>query len=77
MYLASAACSHTQGVFSGTMGCFAQVFGGLTPGWLGPREEPASVEDVAAHFAEVVDRTGYTVPQHITDEYSAIIRRFK
>jgi short chain dehydrogenase/Phosphotransferase enzyme family len=57
VYLASEACTSTHSIYSQCAGRIARVFVGVTPGWQGSREHPASAEEVAAHIEhfEIVD----------------------
>jgi NAD(P)-dependent dehydrogenase (short-subunit alcohol dehydrogenase family) len=68
VYLASEACQSTHALYSSCVGRIARVFVGVTPGWQGSRETPASAEDIATHFGEINDLTrGFhtpTFPRH-------------
>jgi hypothetical protein len=76
VYLASEACSVNQEAFSALSGRYARVFVGVTPGWFGPREAPASAEDIGAHLAEIEDRSRYFVPTSVFDESGTAIATF-
>jgi NAD(P)-dependent dehydrogenase (short-subunit alcohol dehydrogenase family) len=68
VYLASETCETTHRVYSSIAGNFARVFIGVTSGWQGSREHPASAEDVAAHFDQIGDlAAGFTVPTNTVE----------
>jgi len=46
-------------------GRFARMFVGFTEGYLDPGTEP-TIEDVAAHWAEINDETGFYIPDDLT-----------
>lgn len=69
VYLASEAAPAGNGIYSAVGGRYARIFLGVTRGWYGPRDTPASVEDVAAHIGEIEDRGHYTVPGCLIDEF--------
>jgi hypothetical protein len=72
IYLASEDAPKDHGVYSAVGGRFARIFVGVTEGWYSTRTSPCTVEDVAAHFAQIEDRTRYTVPRMLFEEYSAV-----
>jgi len=74
-FLASEACEVTQQAFSAAFGRYARVFVGVTPGWYGPRDAPASAEDVRDHLPEIEDRTRYFVPASVFDEGGYVIEQ--
>lgn len=74
VYLASEACKSTHGIYSATWGRYAKAFVAFSEGWLGPRDQPASVEDVAQHFAAISNRDKLVFPQHLADEFAELIK---
>lgn len=74
MHLASEGCTQTQGIFSSVGGRFARVFIGVTQGWYGPTDRPATPEEVRREFARIDDRSTYYLPDSVYDEL-AIVRR--
>ncbi|HJR25649.1 MAG TPA: SDR family oxidoreductase, partial [Acidimicrobiales bacterium] len=60
-YLAHEDCPVTGEVLTAGGGRFARLFIGATPGYLHDGPAP-TVEDVAAHWPEVIDEAGSTVP---------------
>ncbi|MGE0880755.1 MAG: SDR family NAD(P)-dependent oxidoreductase [Acidimicrobiia bacterium] len=71
-YLASEACTETQQVYSCSQGRFARVFVGATRGWYGPRDRPATAEDIVDHLDEIRDRADYQIPITVIDEAGGI-----
>ena len=72
VYLASVGCDVTQQIFSASGGRFARVFVGVTRGWYGPLDQPASAEDVRDHLDEISDRSEYQIPVTVFDEAGGI-----
>ncbi len=74
VYLASEACKSTHAIYSATWGRYARAFIALSEGWMGPRDEPASVEDIARHFTQIQSSDKLVFPQHLADEFSELIK---
>jgi NAD(P)-dependent dehydrogenase (short-subunit alcohol dehydrogenase family) len=74
-YLVSEACQSTHAIYSATMGRYARVFIGMSNGWMGPRNAPASADDIAAHFAEISSTDRYFIPESLMDEFVHLIGR--
>jgi NAD(P)-dependent dehydrogenase (short-subunit alcohol dehydrogenase family) len=73
VYLASEACTSTHAIYSSLGGRIARVFVGVTHGWQGSREQPASAEDIATHIAEIRDPgRGFNIPRSLMDEYRIV-----
>jgi len=73
LYLASEQCESTHGIFSSNGGRYAQVLIHATEGWISPAgTEAASVEDIAAHFAEITDAATLHRPLTVYDEFTAV-----
>jgi NAD(P)-dependent dehydrogenase (short-subunit alcohol dehydrogenase family) len=72
IFLASRDAPQDHGVYSAVGGRFARIFVGVTQGWYSSRTSPCSVEDVAAHLAQIEDRSRYTVPRMLFEEYIAV-----
>jgi NAD(P)-dependent dehydrogenase (short-subunit alcohol dehydrogenase family) len=68
VFLASEACTFTQQIFSASHGRFARVFVGVTRGWYGPIDAPASAEAVRDHLDEINDRSEYQIPTSVFEE---------
>lgn len=76
-YLVSEACTSTHSIYSATNGRYARAFIGMSHGWMGPRDTPATADDVAAHFGEVTATDRYFIPESLTDEFVHLIERIK
>ncbi|MET7998939.1 SDR family NAD(P)-dependent oxidoreductase [Amycolatopsis sp. NPDC005232] len=76
VYLCSPECAHTGLALSAGAGWFGRVFVGLTNGWTTPElGVPATAEEVARHFDEIVDTERYEVPDGASDELGHIAKR--
>ena len=74
-YLSSQECRVTGAAFSAGGGRFAQVFTGLSRGWVASNPNDASVDEIAAHFDDISDLSEYSVPDSLADEIGQLIRR--
>jgi len=72
-YMASSACATSQNMYSVLGGKYSRIFVGLTQGWYQPGAVAPSAEDVAAHIAEIDDRSVYDVPLSGLDEMDTVI----
>jgi NAD(P)-dependent dehydrogenase (short-subunit alcohol dehydrogenase family) len=70
-YLASEACDVSGDVYSAAGGIIARFFIGLTTGYYNPE---LTAEDIAAHWDEIRDETGYIVPEDSNGEIKKIVR---
>ena len=77
LFRSSEACRSTHGIYSASLGRYARVFVAAGSGWIGPRTVPPSVDDIAAHFDEIGDRTHLSFPESLTDEFTEIIDRLQ
>jgi NAD(P)-dependent dehydrogenase (short-subunit alcohol dehydrogenase family) len=59
-YLAHPECAASGEVYTAGAGRFARLFLAVTPGWVA--DGAPSMEDVARHWEEIGDETGYLVP---------------
>jgi NAD(P)-dependent dehydrogenase (short-subunit alcohol dehydrogenase family) len=76
MYLCSSICSHTGLALSAGAGWFGRVFLGLTDGWTAPElGVPATAEEIARHFDEIIRTERYQVPEGASDELRHIAVR--
>jgi NAD(P)-dependent dehydrogenase (short-subunit alcohol dehydrogenase family) len=62
VYLASDACDRSHRYYSAVRGRFAEVFVGVTDGWVAEGSSSPSAETVAEHLAEIEDRSRFAVP---------------
>jgi NAD(P)-dependent dehydrogenase (short-subunit alcohol dehydrogenase family) len=69
-YLASEACEVSGEVYSAAGGIISRFFVGLTPGYYNPQ---LTAEDIAEHWDEIRDETGYIVPEDSSGEISKIV----
>ncbi|MBK5010947.1 SDR family NAD(P)-dependent oxidoreductase [Pseudomonas sp. S60] len=74
VYLASEACSSTHGIYSASVGHYARAFLAVNQGWTGPRQAPASADELARHFQQIHEVGDYSIPESLSDEF-AIIQR--
>ena len=72
-YLASPACTVTGEAFSSTCGRVAQVFVGVTEGWVGDHRS-MTAEEIAENLDQIRDRSEYSVPASLWEEYEVIGR---
>ena len=76
VYLASDACTSTHSIYSSCAGRMARVFVGVTEGWHGSLETPATAEDIAEHIEEIRDLSrGVHVPVGPGDEFRIALAR--
>jgi NAD(P)-dependent dehydrogenase (short-subunit alcohol dehydrogenase family) len=68
-YLAHDDCPVTGEIYTAGFGRFARLFVATTEGYVHATED-ATVEDVAAHWTQINDETGYSVPASL-DAWSA------
>jgi uncharacterized protein (TIGR02246 family) len=69
LYLASAACRTTHGIFSAVGGRYARVGIGVGRGWRSPDDEvPPPVEDLAEHWRQIDTITDPAFPTSVSDE---------
>lgn len=61
-YLSHESCEVNGEILVAGAKRFARWFMGFTPGWLDEGEGTPTVEDVAAHWNEINDQSGYYVP---------------
>ncbi|WP_229052388.1 SDR family NAD(P)-dependent oxidoreductase [Aeromicrobium sp. Leaf350] len=74
-YLSSEACHETHMVFSAGAGHFARVTTGLTSGWGGSGDKPATVEDIALHIEQILDPSDVAHPLSAADELQLLGER--
>jgi NAD(P)-dependent dehydrogenase (short-subunit alcohol dehydrogenase family) len=74
VYLASESCTSTRAIYSAALGRYARAFIGVTDGWAGPRDEPATAESLAEHFQRIGDVGAFSIPDSLSEEFSIIGR---
>jgi NAD(P)-dependent dehydrogenase (short-subunit alcohol dehydrogenase family) len=73
-YLAHPSCPASGETYTAGGGRFARLFVGSTPGWVsGGSEARPTVEDVVAHWSDIGDEPGYTVPRDLLDWSSTFL----
>jgi len=77
MYLASERCVSTHNLYSQLGGRYARVFIGVADGWLAPVGGVPSVEDLAAHWGAVEDRSVYHLPQSVYEEFEVVLGKMR
>ncbi|HEY6531328.1 MAG TPA: SDR family NAD(P)-dependent oxidoreductase [Acidimicrobiales bacterium] len=65
-YLAHEDCPVSGEIYAAGAGRFSRIFVAETEGYL-QTDHPPTVEDVAAHWAEINDEAGYHLPADLTD----------
>jgi NAD(P)-dependent dehydrogenase (short-subunit alcohol dehydrogenase family) len=76
-FLASRACELTHHCYSACAGRYARVFIGLGQGWLAEPGSRPTVDDVAAHLAEMSATEPFSVPTSIFDEVLGVCARLE
>lgn len=66
-YLAHESCDVTGEIYLSGGRRFARMFIAATEGYLQPGDDLPTIEDVAAHWAEINDEADYYVPQSLPD----------
>lgn len=72
VYLASEACRTSHDIYSATGGRIARIFIGLSEGWLGPRDAPATPEQIAEQIDRIRDTARFVIPAALDDEFRAL-----
>ena len=73
-FLASRSCIDGHGIYSSCGGRMARVFVGVSNGWQGSRQVPATAEDIFANFSSISDMAGvFYVPQSPSDELKQVL----
>jgi NAD(P)-dependent dehydrogenase (short-subunit alcohol dehydrogenase family) len=75
VYLCSEACASTHGIYSASLGRYARVFLGTCEGWLGPRNAPPSLEQIADHWDEICDKSRAHELASLGEEFAQISRQ--
>lgn len=76
VYLASEACSDTQGLYSQCLGRNARVVIGAVDGWQAQRQSPPDVDAIAAHWPEIRGTVaGLDLPVSASDELAMVLSR--
>ncbi|HEY6472058.1 MAG TPA: SDR family NAD(P)-dependent oxidoreductase [Acidimicrobiales bacterium] len=71
-YLAHESCPANGEMYAAGAGRFARIFLATTPGYVHPGKD-VSIEDIAAHWADINDEAGYSVPRDLPDWSAAFL----
>lgn len=71
-YLAHESCPVNGEMYAAGAGRFARIFIATTPGYVHHGTD-VSIEDVAAHWADINDEAGYSVPKDLPDWSAAFL----
>ena len=77
VYLSSEACELTHEIFDVGGGRYARIFLGLAPGWVSPKGDAPSAEDIDANIGAIRAPEGFTIPESIADEMKAAMEALK
>ena len=66
-FLAHERCDVSGQIYVAGAGRFARIFVASTEGYVHPRTEPPTIEDVADNWAAINDESGYYVPASLMD----------
>ncbi len=72
-YLAHEACPTSGEVFTAGGGRFARLFLASTPGWLHEGDHIPTIEDIAEHWDQIGDETGYEVPGDLMEWWASFL----
>jgi NAD(P)-dependent dehydrogenase (short-subunit alcohol dehydrogenase family) len=72
-FLASRACQVNQAVYGAVGGCFSRIYLTQTRGWLGPRDRPATAEEVLAHLDLVENRDGSQDTRSVEQDLQRVV----
>jgi NAD(P)-dependent dehydrogenase (short-subunit alcohol dehydrogenase family) len=75
VYLASEACDRTHRYYSAVRGRYAEVFIGVTDGWVSPHSAPPTTDELLTHLDEIEDRSRYVVPRDVYHEVEIASQR--
>ncbi|MDY0013795.1 MAG: SDR family NAD(P)-dependent oxidoreductase [Rhodocyclaceae bacterium] len=74
-YLASRQCAVNQATYGAVGGCFSRIYVAQTQGWLGPRERPATAEEIMEHLAEIEAREGSQETRSVAEDLLRVAQR--
>jgi NAD(P)-dependent dehydrogenase (short-subunit alcohol dehydrogenase family) len=75
VYLASEACDRTHRYYSAVRGRYAEVFIGVTDGWVSSDSAPPTTDELLTHLDEIEDRSRYVVPRDTYHEVEIASQR--
>ena len=71
-FLCSEGCDLTHEIFDVGGGRYARIFIGMGPGWVAPKGQIPSAEEIRDHLDAIRDPEGYVIPSSIADEMKAV-----
>ncbi len=71
-FLCSEGCELTHEIFDVGGGRYARIFIGMGPGWVAPKGQIPSAEEIRDHLDAIRDPEGYVIPSSIADEMKAV-----
>jgi NAD(P)-dependent dehydrogenase (short-subunit alcohol dehydrogenase family) len=75
-FLAHEDCPVSGEIYAAGFGRFARIFIAMTDGYVADGSEP-TVEDIAAHWAQINDEAGYSVPADLNDWSATFMRHLR
>ena len=72
VFLSSEHCEETHAIYDVGGGRYARIFIGMGDGWT-KKGEPATAEEIAAHWSQIHEIDKYTIPASIGDEMKAVM----
>ncbi|MEE8476692.1 MAG: SDR family oxidoreductase [Myxococcota bacterium] len=76
-FLCSEACELTHEIFDVGGGRYARIFIGMVPGWVAPKGQVPSAEEIRDNLDAIRDPEGYVIPASIADEMKAVAEALK
>ncbi len=76
-FLCSEACELTHEIFDVGGGRYARIFLGMGPGWVAPKGQVPSAEEIRDNLDAIRDPEGYVIPASIADEMKAVAEALK
>ncbi len=71
-FLCSEGCDLTHEIFDVGGGRYARIFVAMGPGWVAPKGQIPSAEEILDHLDAIRDPEGYVIPASIADEMKAV-----
>ena len=71
-FLCSEGCDLTHEIFDVGGGRYARIFIGMGPGWVAPKGQIPSAEEIRDHLDAIRDPEGYVIPSSIAGEMEAV-----
>ena len=77
LYLVSEPCRENGALWSAAAGRYARVAIVVGKGWLAPLGAPPSLEDMAAHLAEISDVSDFDEPMSVVAELATVVAAYR